>query len=114
MEKLKLAAKERGLSVIIKRKIGPFIVMEDKTGRTVGSYSNADDAWRAVLAIEPLPVIDAPEFVKWNSDVIIIEVPKQCSNGHGPTCLCLDVSAIYLCAVPECNFKAGCRGCCNN
>src|SRR5690349_2665578 len=114
MEKLKLAAQERGLSVIRKRKSGPFLVMNSKTGKTIGNFLSFDEAEKAIMATPLLPKEEDRRPVVWNSDVNIVEFPKKCSNGWGPTCLCLDESAVYLCAVPPCMYKAGCRGICTN
>lgn len=112
MEQLKVAAQLRGLSVIRKRKTGPFLVMESKTGKTVGSYTNQEEAEKVIMSYDLLPDPEDKRPVVWNWDVNIVETPKLCPNNHGPTCLCLDISALYLCAVPQCLFQAGCYGCC--
>lgn len=112
MEQLKLEAQARGLSIICKRKSGPYFVMEARTGKTIGSFSSYEEVEEVVMATELLPRPEDRKPVVWNCDVNIVEYPKNCPNNEGPECLCLDVSAVYLCAVPQCMFKAGCRGCC--
>lgn len=112
MEELKLAAKERGLTVIRKRKTGPIIVLESRTGKSVGSFSTIDEASAIISLIALLPEERDPEPVGWHSDVEYIELPRKCPNGWGPACLCLDHTALYLCAAPPCRLQAGCQGAC--
>lgn len=112
MEELKLAAQERGLMVIRKRRTGPVMVLESRTGKSIGSFAGIDEAMAAVLKVAPLPIEQPPEAVGWHWDVEYTELPKNCPNGWGPTCLCLDTTAIYLCAAPPCRARAGCQGAC--
>lgn len=112
MEELKLAATERGLTAIRKRRSGPVMVMESRTGKLVGTFTSLEEALTVVLLIAPIPKNHPLETVGWHSDVEYFEIPRRCPNGHGPSCLCLDSSAIYLCAAPPCRFRAECGGAC--
>jgi hypothetical protein len=112
MNEVKIAAIERGLMAIRKRKTGPIIIMEARTGKSFGTFSDTEEAMKALLKIDPLPVEAPPEAVGWHADVEYIELPRRCPNGWGADCLCLDTTAIYICAAPPCRLQAGCRGIC--
>lgn len=112
MEELKIAAIKRGLMAIRKRKAGPILVMHSRNGKSFGNFGTIEEAMVAVLELAPLPVEAPPEAVGWHSDVEYVLLPRKCPNGWGPGCLCLDDTALYLCAAPPCTLRAECQGAC--
>lgn len=108
---LKAAAQERGLSAIKKRASGPVTVLVSKTGKLVGVFPTSEEALTAILEFPVLPPVN-PQPVAWTYISQATEAPKHCPNGYGPTCMCMDETFLYLCAVGPCPNKAECNGTC--
>lgn len=110
-KELKALAQERGLSAIRKKALGSVTVLESKTGKLVGIYSSTDEALSAIYEYPILPVI-IPEPSQWTYISQATDAPKSCPNGYGASCMCLDDSFLYLCAVNICPNQAFCNGTC--